>query len=571
MNYTRDGNRDIAKMFNKLLFILLLCFNYNKFTAGASSDCMPRRTKYGLVCVCTAEHCDYLENPQPSSNEIALISSSKEGLRFAVSKLSFGEINTKTQTNTETSLKVDEEDFKNSAVIVDSRQTFAQLLLDTTDRLTSRSLKLRVNRSVEYQKIAGFGGAFTGTVSHLLGLLDQKLQDHIYKSYYHKDGVGFNMLRTPIGGCDFDLAPWAYNEEPRDDPKLSNFKKLDPRDEIKVEQMQRLKTVSDLKDLKIMAVAWSSPTWMKTNGRWTGIGLLKTEYYQAWADYHLKFIELMDAKNMPVWAISTGNEPLNGVVFFFFVHFMSLGWVPKNQAIWLNDFLGPTIRKSKYKNVLIFGNDDQRYSYPSWFIEMNRTRPGVLNYLDGLAVHWYWDDMFAPNLIDLTVRQLPGKMVLNTESCIGDKPWQTHGPELGSWERGEYFARDILHNLQHSYNGWIDWNLVLDEQGGPNYVNNNVDASVIVNATNRAEIYKQPLFYSMGHFSKFVPEGSVRIEARMLSLAVEAVAFKRPDQRIAVVLLNSEKRAVDVLLNDSVRGEIKINIPAQSWHTIVYN
>ncbi|XP_018793952.1 PREDICTED: glucosylceramidase-like [Bactrocera latifrons] len=308
------------------------------------------------------------------------------------------------------------------------------------------------------------------------------------------------MLRTPIGGCDFDLAPWAYNEEPRDDPKLSNFQKLDPRDEIKVQQIERLKSVSDLENLKIMALAWSSPTWMKTNGMWSGIGLLKTEYYQAWADYHLRFIELMDAKNMPIWAISTGNEPLNGIAFFFFVHFMSLGWIPRNQ--------------------------------------MNRTRPGVLNYLDGLAVHWYWDEMFAPNLVDLTVAQLPGKIVLNTESSIGDKPWQTHGPELGSWERGEQYARDILHNLQHSYNGWIDWNIVLDEQGGPNYVKNYVDAAVIVNATNRAEIYKQPIFYGMGHFSKFLPEGSVRIEARMLSVAVEVVAFKRPDQRIAVVLLN---------------------------------
>ncbi|XP_017490656.1 PREDICTED: putative glucosylceramidase 3, partial [Rhagoletis zephyria] len=240
-------------------------------------------------------------------------------------------------------------------------------------------------------------------------------------------------------------------------------------------------------------------------------------------------------------------------------------------AVWLNDFLGPTIRKSKFKDILIFGNDDQRYSFPAWFKDMNRTRLGVLDYLDGLAVHWYWDEMFAPTLIDLTAQLLPGKIVLNTESCIGDKPWQTHGPELGSWERGEMYASSFLHNLQHSYNGWIDWNIVLDEQGGPNYAENYVDAPVIVNATNRAEIYKQPIFYAMGHFSKFVPEGSVRIDAKILSASVEAVAFKRPDERIAVVLLNSGRIPMDVLLIDSVRGEIVINIPAQSWHTIVYN
>lgn len=116
---------------------------------------------------------------------------------------------------------------------------------------------------------------------------------------------------------------------------------------------------------------------------------------------------------------------------------------------------------------------------------MNSTRPGVLNYLDGFAVHWYWDEVFAPSLMDLTLKQMPDKLLLNTESCIGDKPWQTHGPELGSWERGEQYAVDFLHNLKHSYNGWIDWNIILDEQGGPSYVNNTVDSPVIVNATSK--------------------------------------------------------------------------------------
>ncbi|XP_054742491.1 lysosomal acid glucosylceramidase-like isoform X1 [Anastrepha obliqua] len=561
-------------MASKVTHFLLLSIFFCIFGAKANSDCLPRRTEYGLVCVCTASYCDYLENPQPASNEAVLISSSKEGLRFAVSNLSFSV--EKTNVNTELTLNTTNEELHRSAVIVDSGQVFAQLLIDAGERLTSRfssssSLKLQVNRSIEYQKITGFGGAFTGSVSYLLGQLGQDLQDHIYKSFYHKDGIGFNLLRTPIGGSDFDHAPWAYNEEPRNDPKLSNFTKLDSRDEIKVQQMQRLKLVADLENLKIIAAAWSSPPWMKSNERWSGLGVLKLEYYQTWADYHLRFIELMDAKNMPIWAISTGNEPLNGVFFSHFVHFMSLGWIPQNQAVWLNDYLGPTIRKSKFKDVLIFGNDDQRYSFPVWFDKMNRSRPGVLDYLDGLAVHWYWDAIFPPSQIDLTVQRLPGKIVLNTESCIGDKPWQTHGPELGSWERGEMYALDFLHNLQHSYNGWIDWNIVLDEKGGPTYIQNTVDAPVIVNDTNHAEIYKQPIFYAIGHFSKFVPEGSVRIEAKIRSALVEAVAFKRPDERIALVLLNRDSVPVEVLLSDTVRGEIAIDVPANSWHTIVYN
>lgn len=91
-----------------------------------------------------------------------------------------------------------------------------------------------------------------------------------------------------IGGSDFDLEPWAYNEWPRNDLKLTNFTELDARDLQKIKQLKRLKIVAQMEDLKIMGAAWSAPPWMKSNDRWTGFGQLKPEYYQTWALYHLK-------------------------------------------------------------------------------------------------------------------------------------------------------------------------------------------------------------------------------------------------------------------------------------------
>lgn len=170
-----------------------------------------------------------------------------------------------------------------------------------------------------------------------------------------------------IGGCDFDLEPWAYNEEPENDPALSSFTQLDPRDQKKAEQIHSLKDVANPNNLRIKGAAWSAPRWMKTNNKWTGFGRLKPEYYQTWADYHLKWLEIMEENGLPIWAISTGNEPMNGMVFMYFVRFMSMGWHPFSQAKWLSENLGPTIRNSKYKDLVIFGNDDQRYSFPTWF------------------------------------------------------------------------------------------------------------------------------------------------------------------------------------------------------------
>ncbi|XP_001994836.2 lysosomal acid glucosylceramidase [Drosophila grimshawi] len=541
--------------------------------AALSTPCQLRETNYGSVCVCNSSYCDYLEQPELNDNvHIVAISSSKSGLRFKRFDGSFLDKVFEVQDYQSV-----DENFVADSIVVEQNKAWLQLA-NIPQRfafnVSIKTVQLTVKREQRFQKITNFGGAFTGSVSHIIQQLPTDLQDHIYRSYFHQDGIGYNSVRMSIGGSDFDLQPWAYNELPRNDHSLSNFTTLDSRDLQKIEQLKRLKSVGRLNDLKIMAAAWSAPTWMKSNDRWTGFGQLKSEYYQTWAEYHLKFLELMQSKNMSVWAISTGNEPLNGVIGFFFVHFMSMGWTPWQQAIWLSDYLGPTIKNSSQSHVLIFGNDDQRYTYPSWFRKMRSSRTKALDYLDGLAVHWYWDEVFGPQLIDEAHKEMPDKLILNTESCIGDKPWQTHGPELGSWGRGESYMRAYIQDLLHSFNGWLDWNLVLDEQGGPNYVQNHVDSPVIVNTTSRTEFYKQPIYYAIGHFSKFVPEQSMRIEARTNETEsfsqLSAVGFQRPDGSVALILYNGENVPVNVALNDSQRGALILRLPARSWHTVIY-
>ncbi|XP_037885210.1 lysosomal acid glucosylceramidase [Glossina fuscipes] len=563
----------MKSLFKELLIYILIS---NVFALNTSCDLL--KTKYGYVCKCTAEYCDYLEEPQlKNANTFIAVTSSKSGLRFHVTD---GEFNNEGIVKIKDYMELDEnvlknEDYKTMTIAMDTSKTFFQIF-DKDNFFFARNptspIAVNVNRTETYQKIEGFGGAFTGSVSYILEKLEPHLQDQIYKTYFHKDGIQYNMLRLSIGGCDFDLSPWAYNELPEYDKELTNFTRLDERDLMKIQQIERLKQVALIDNIRIMAAAWSPPPWMKTNNAWTGYSSLKREYYQTWANYHLKFLELMNAKNMPIWAISTGNEPLNGVIGWFFVHFMSLGWTPRNQAIYLSEYLGPTIRNSPFKNVLIFGNDDQRYTFPAWFREMNSTRFTCLDYLDGLAVHWYWDNVFGPELIDLTLKFIPNRLLFNTEACVGDKPWQTHGPELGSWSRAEQYAKALLQDFHHNFNGWLDWNLLLDDQGGPNYVRNYVDAPIIVNTQNFQEFYKQPIFYILGHLSKFLPSQSMRIATQIsvYRISIDAVAFKRPDDKIILILFNSASIPQDICVHDSERGSFVINVPAHSIHTILY-
>lgn len=172
---------------------------------------------------------------------------------------------------------------------------------------------------------------------------------------------------------------------------------------------------------------------------------------------------------------------------------------------------------------------------------MKLSRENVIDYIDGFAVHWYIDGLFSPKFtVDLAKKNYPSKIILNTESCMGDKPVIQHrGPVLGSWVRALMYINGIMQDLKHSVNGWIDWNLVLDERGGPNYVNNFVDAPIIVNTTNDSEAYKEPYFYVLGHFSRFILPGSVRIEVTSNDVFVKVVGFIRPDNLRALVVFNS--------------------------------
>lgn len=253
-----------------------------------ASACNLREYPDGYVCVCNETHCDDLKIDEPVNfGDYILVTSSKAGERFDVTKGSFIQPSV---------LRIKRETDKDD------------------DESPINSITLSINRDKKYQSIVGFGGAFTGTVSHLLDLMPTKLRETLYRDYYSlSDGIGYTIMRIPIAGCDFDSEPWAYNESPINDKHLSNFTQLDSRDIRKIEQINELKNISQNSDIKVIGAAWSPPRWMKTNNDWSGRAFLKKEFYQTWADYHLQYLRLMAENGLKYWAISTGNEVSNTV------------------------------------------------------------------------------------------------------------------------------------------------------------------------------------------------------------------------------------------------------------------
>lgn len=392
------------------------------FVAAALSlptkqPCRLRKFAAGYVCVCTEDYCDTLSVPKQSAdNEWMLVTSTESGERF---NYSYGEFH------------------------------------NTVDAENSTDFFIEMNRNILHQEIFGFGGSITGAVSYILSKLPKSIQECIFKSYYtNDDGLGYSMMRMPIGGCDFDLEPWAYNEQPENDRKLSNFTKLHAKDILRTNQIKQLMNVSHNYDVKIIGVTWSPPRWMKVKGDWPGAidNQLKREYYQTWAEYHLNWLDLMHSAGIPIWAISTGNEP------YFAQHtsFMGLSWNDTQQHQWIAQHLGPTLKHSKHSNVQIHGFDDNRDMLLSWLNQMNATGENAMKYILAVGIHGYTDRISSPNILDEFKRHYPDKMILYTEMCFGvTGPLSRIGPTLGSWHHFENLTNMLMQNLNRNVNGFV--------------------------------------------------------------------------------------------------------------------
>ncbi|KAL1422243.1 hypothetical protein MTO96_022124 [Rhipicephalus appendiculatus] len=200
--------------------------------------------------------------------------------------------------------------------------------------------------------------------------------------------------------------------------------------------------------------------------------------------------------------------------------------------------------------------DDNRIILRKWADVILGDREAA-KYVSGVAVHWYMNRLIGPSVLDMVHQSFPDKFILATEACAGYGLTTVNKVKLGSWERAEYYASDILGNLNHWATGWTDWNLVLNIRGGPNWARNFVDSPIIVNATAQ-EFYKQPMYYAIGHFSKFIPPGSVRIDSRLiragladLSTKLEYAAFLTPEQAIVVIVLNKSNSRYPLNIRDT--------------------
>lgn len=489
----------------------------------------------GTVCVCSDEvGCDeFIKGSPLSDGEYAVYTSSKAGDRF---NLKTGKI----------------KKFLDGARYPDVEVSFA------------------VNQTSRFQTILGFGGAFTDAAGLNILNISSTLQKKLLMSYFSQNGIEYSIGRIPMASCDFSTHPYSYDDN-EGDFQMQNFSLTKEDLHLKIPLMLTAMNMSK-RSIKFFGSPWAAPAWMKTNGKMQGAGILKgvagDKFHEAWALYFAKFLKGYEDKGVKIWGLTVQNEPSTGFIPGY--AFQCMGFSATMEREFVNKDLGPTLAKFGYSDVKLMMLDDARIFVQGWADTM-LSDPQTAKYISGIALHWYNEQLTSPNKLTAVHNKFPSHFLLNTEACTGwIGPSSERGVHLGEWSRGNKYSHSIIENLSHWSAGWVDWNLALNMRGGPNWVNNIVDSPIIVDAKNQA-FYKQPMYYHLGHFSKFVPPGSQRISVTSSRYhSLEFIGFVTPQSNTILVVLNTQAKSASISIRDSKAGMIFDMIPAFSIQTYIW-
>jgi glucosylceramidase len=373
----------------------------------------------------------------------------------------------------------------------------------------------------------------------------------ILQAYFSPDqGHGYTLCRTPINSCDFSLGNYAYTEVDGD-ARLEHFN-IDRDLKSLIPMIREARQISG-GNLKLFASPWSPPAWMKTNGEMNHGGKLRPEYREAWANYYVRYIREYAKEGIPIWGLTVQNEPEASQTWD------SCLYTGEEERDFVRDWLGPALQAAGLGDVKLIiwdHNRDRMYERAKIVLD----DPQAARYVWGVGFHWYCGDYF--DNVQLTHDAYPDKHLIFTEGC------QEGGPHDGSWDTGERYARSMIQDLNRWTVAWVDWNMVLDETGGPNHVGNFCSAPIIAD-TREGKIRYQSSYYYIGHFARFIRPGARRVGCAKTLDALEAVAFLNTDGKVAVVALNRTENPIDFRLK--TRGlQAKTSIPARAIKTFLF-
>ncbi len=409
---------------------------------------------------------------------------------------------------------------------------------------------LLVNTARRFQTHLGFGGAFTESAASVWQGLPERSREQLLRDYFDPAaGHGYTLGRVHMNSCDFALGNYAHVEQ-ADDFTLDTFT-IERDKQALLPFLQAALRVA-ARPIQLLVSPWSPPAWMKTNGEMNHGGRLRPECRAAWAQCYVRFIRAYEAQGVPIWGVSVQNEPAAHQ------RWDSCLYTAEEERDFVRDHLGPALHGAGLGHVKIVVWDHNR----DVMIERARviySDAEAAKYVWGTGFHWYGEEHFEN--VQRVHDAWPDKQLLFTEGC------QEGGPHLGSWEVGERYARNVINDLNRWTVGWIDWNLLLDERGGPNHVGNYCSAPILADTAN-GTLMHQSSYWVLGHFARFIQPGAKRVSCASSLHEVEATAFVNPDASTVVVATNRHEQALRLALRID-DADWRVELPSRSIATFV--
>lgn len=454
---------------------------------------------------------------------------------------------------------------KNKMITVYTTAENTKLRLTQTDKLVfsgaKQPLETEISVFVEpkktFQNFMGIGGAITDASAEVFSKLNKEKQQEFLNAYYDKEkGIGYSLLRTTIHSSDFASESYTYIAE--GDKELKTFS-IEHDRKYRIPMLKEaIKTAGG--KLLLYVSPWSPPAFMKSNGSMLKGGVLLPEYYQSWANYYAKFIKAYEKEGMPIWGLTIQNEPMATQAW------ESCIFSAEAERDFLKNFLGPTMKKEGLgdKKIVVWDHNRDLMNHRANVIFSDAE---ASKYAWGMGFHWYETWAGGAPMFD-NVRKVhedyPSKNLLFTEGCVE----KFDADKYQFWANGERYGSNMIHDFNNGTVGWTDWNILLDQNGGPNHVGNFCFAPIHADTTSGELIYT-PSYYYIGHFSKFIRPDAKRVSTAVSRSNLISTSFLNKDGKMVTVVMNQSDKNITYNLIIASEKTV-VEIPANGIQTLVY-
>jgi O-glycosyl hydrolase len=431
------------------------------------------------------------------------------------------------------------------------------LVFETGKQPLETEICIFVEPKKTFQTFMGIGGAITDASAEVFSKMATIQQKEFMDAYYSQEkGIGYSLMRTTIHSSDFSSDSYTYIKD--GDKDLKTFD-ISHDKQFRIPMIKEaMKTASG--KLTIYASPWSPPAFMKSNGSMLKGGFLLPEYYSSWASYYTKFIKAYQKEGISVWGITVQNEPMATQSW------ESCIYTAEEERDFLKNFLGPIMKKEGFgdKKIVVWDHNRDLISQRANTIFSD---PEASKYAWGIGFHWYetWtggEPMFD-NLKNVS-ESYPTKNTLFTEGCVE----KFDAKKYQLWKNGERYGNSMINDFNRGTVGWTDWNVLLDQNGGPNHVSNFCFAPIHFD-TNTKELIYTPSYYFIGHFSKFIRPEAKRVSTAVSRSCLQSTSFLNKDGKMATVVMNQTNKKITYNLYIE-NQKTTVEIPAHAIQTLVY-